>query len=122
MTEAFELFWGAYPRRTKKADARVAFARALKKTTLGVMLDALEWQREQESWNERDEVGVLRYVPHPTTWLNKERWEDERPQKRHTAAIVPLTTRPTCGECVDGWREDEMHRVTRCPCVMRKRA
>lgn len=116
MPTSFELFWSAYPRRTKKAPAKTAFVRALKKTTLDAMLTALEWQREQESWNDRDECGVLRYVPHPSTWLNQERWDDERPQKRSTAAIVPLMARETCGECIDGWREDDMRRVHRCPC------
>lgn len=114
--DSFELFWSAYPRRTKKADARKAFAKAIKKTTLDVMLTALEWQREQESWNDRDECGVLRYVPHASSWCNGERWEDERPVKRNTAAIIPFNATPTCGECQDGWREDPMHKVYRCPC------
>jgi hypothetical protein len=111
----FELFWSAYPRRVNKFEARKAFAKALKKVSLGEILDALEWQRELENWQERDADGVLRYVPHPSTYLNRERWTDERPQKRNTAAIIPFMA-ATCGECVDGWREDEMHKVFRCPC------
>lgn len=120
MTEPFELFWSAYPRRTKKSTARASFVRAIKKTTLDVMLTALEWQREQESWNDRDECGVLRYVPHASTWLNQERWDDERPMKKNTAAIIPFAAAATCGQCLDGWREDEMHRVYRCACRTRK--
>jgi hypothetical protein len=116
MNDRFELFWSACPRKINKAKAREAFGRALKKTTLDAMLSALEWQRELESWQERDADGVLRYVPHPSSWLNGERWEDERPVKKNTAAIVPLTAGPTCGECVEGWREVESRRVYRCPC------
>lgn len=111
----FELFWSAYPRRIGKFDARKAFAKALKKTTLDEILSALEWQRELENWQERDADGVLRYVPHPATYLNRERWTDERPVKKSTAAIVPFMT-ATCGECTDGWREDDMRRVVRCAC------
>lgn len=117
MTDKFELFWSAYPRRVAKAKAQDAFYRALKRTTFDVMLSALEWQRELGSWQERDCDGILRHVPHASTWLNGDRWDDERPARRSsTAAIVPLTAGPTCGECVEGWRENEMHQVTRCPC------
>ena len=115
MTPPFELFWSAYPRRIAKAKAREAFVKAMRKTTLDVMLTALEWQREQESWQQRDLDGVLRYVPHPSSWLNGERWEDEKPVKKSTAAVLPFNAQ-TCGDCVDGWREDEMHKVYRCPC------
>jgi hypothetical protein len=111
----FELFWSAYPRRVAKKDAKAAFTKAMKKTTMDAILSALEWQREQEGWQQRDPDGVLRHVPHPASWLNGERWDDERPQKKNTAAIVPFMT-PTCGSCVDGWREDDLHRVYRCDC------
>jgi hypothetical protein len=116
MTDPFELFWSAYPRRVSKAKARDAFAKARKKTTIDAMLTALEWQREQESWQQRDADGVLRYVPHPASWLNGERWDDERPVKVNTLTAVIRFPSATCGECVDGWREDDMHRVYRCPC------
>jgi hypothetical protein len=118
-TDPFELFWSGYPRRIAKAKAREAFAKAIKKTTVGVMLDALEWQREQESWQARDADGVLRYVPHASSWLNGERWDDEKPVKKNTSAIMPFMV-PTCRECIDGWREDDMHRVYRCACRMVK--
>jgi hypothetical protein len=120
VTDPFELFWSAFPRRVAKKAARDAFARALRRTSLSVMLDALEWQREQQGWKERDMDGVLRHVPHPATWLNGDRWEDERPAKPNTA-IVPLMAGPSCGECIDGWREDELHRVYRCGCRTRAR-
>jgi hypothetical protein len=117
--DAFELFWSAYPRRTAKAKAREAFVKALRKTTIDAMLTALEWQREQASWNDRDADGVLRYVPHPATWLNGERWDDEKPQKKSTSPVLAFKA-PTCGDCIDGWREDEMHRVYRCQCRTKK--
>jgi hypothetical protein len=116
MTDKFELFWSAYPRRICKAKARDAFAKALKKTTLDDILTALEWQRETASWQERDADGVLRWVPHASSWLNGERWDDERPVKVNTLTAVIRFPSATCGECVDGWRENDMRQAVRCPC------
>lgn len=71
--EDFDRFWAAYPRRVGKGKARKAFEKAIKTTTLAAMLDALAWQRNQPQWVK--DGGE--YVPHPTTWLNQERWADE---------------------------------------------
>lgn len=71
MTE-FDQFWSAYPRKAGKPVARKAFDKAITKTTLAAMLTALKWQRQTEQWLE----GI---IPHPTTWLNQERWHDEPP-------------------------------------------
>ena len=75
----FEKFWEAYPKKLKKAAARKRFER-LKPTPEMVesMLGAIAWQKETEEW--RKEGG--QFVPHPTTWLNQRRWEDERPVER----------------------------------------
>ena len=70
----FEAFWMAYPRRVGKGAARKAFVKARQKATLTEMLNALEWQRHQEQWS----VNGGSYIPHPRTWLNQERWADER--------------------------------------------
>lgn len=69
----FDTFWRAYPRRVGKGDARKAFAKALKKTSIDRILKALAWQQHQPQWI-RDGGA---FVPHPTTWLNQERWDDE---------------------------------------------
>lgn len=69
----FEQFWIAYPRKTAKVRARHAFAKAIQKTTLKAMLHALEWQCQSEQW-----LNMI--IPHPATWLNQERWDDEPPQ------------------------------------------
>jgi len=66
----FDQFWAAYPRKTGKGAARTSFAKAIKKTTLAKMLRTLAWQRESEQW-------LSGFIPHPTTWLNQERWDDE---------------------------------------------
>lgn len=71
--QQFAQFWRAYPRRVSKGKARDAFSKALKKTTLSVMLKALEWQVLQPGWLKDDGE----FVPYPASWLNAERWDDE---------------------------------------------
>jgi hypothetical protein len=66
----FEKFWTAYPRHVGKPKAKQAFQAAIVKTTIDAILAALKWQCEQ--WTDPQ------YIPHPTTWLNREGWNDER--------------------------------------------
>jgi len=66
----FDAFWSAYPRKQDKAKARKAFPKAIKKTTIDCMIDAIARQKQTAQWRK----GI---VPLPTTWLNGERWQDE---------------------------------------------
>jgi len=65
----FQTFYKAYPRKTKRPDAERAFSKAIKKTSLDTMLKALEVQKPH--WKDP------KYIPHPSSWLNSERWADE---------------------------------------------
>lgn len=70
----FDQFWEAYPRKTAKPAASRVFTRLRVNTSLlNLMLSALERQKVSEQWT-RDHG---QYVPHPATWLNNRRWEDE---------------------------------------------
>lgn len=73
MDDLFRQFWAAYPKRVARGIAHKAFLKAIKKVTLSEMLDALDWQRRQTAWI----VDGGKYIPHPATWLNQERWADE---------------------------------------------
>ena len=73
----FDRFWKAYPRKVGKPAARKAFARAIKCCDLREMSDGL--RRWVIYWAERDDP---QFIPHPTTWLNQERWNDEPPPLR----------------------------------------
>jgi hypothetical protein len=64
----FEAFWQRYPRKVARGQARRAFAAALRKTSLAEMLRALDRTR----WPDDP-----RFIPHPATWLNGERWADD---------------------------------------------
>lgn len=78
----FEQFWQAYPRKVGKRAAELAFARALRRTTFEHIMDALrhaQWSSDPQ------------YIPHPTTWLNQGRYDDEPPEQiDHVARILGL--------------------------------
>ena len=69
--EDFEKFWSAYPRKEGKQKARAAFDKVT--VSLDVLLEAIEQQKQSAQWSK--DGG--QYIPHPTTWLNGKRWEDE---------------------------------------------
>jgi hypothetical protein len=73
----FDRFWQAYPRKTAKPQAAKAFARLRPDEPLLLrMLAALALQRQSAQW-QRDDG---QFIPHPSTWLNGRRWEDEGSQ------------------------------------------
>lgn len=71
ISEDFEVFWAAYPRKVGKKDAQRAFAKAV--MPLSILLDALEKQKRSQQWTKDNG----QYIPYPATWLNGRRWEDE---------------------------------------------
>lgn len=71
--EGFAEFYAAYPRKESRKLAAKAFANVT--APLPVLLAALAWQRNRETWTK--EGG--KYVPLPASWLNGEKWKDERP-------------------------------------------
>lgn len=78
----FDRFWQAYPRKTAKPQAAKAFARLRPdEPLLQRMLAALALQRQSPQW-QRDGG---QFVPHPSTWINGRRWEDELPAEQADA-------------------------------------
>lgn len=80
----FEEFWKRYPRKTNKGFARKVFDKLkVDDDLLKKMIHAIEQQKRSEQWKNPQ------YIPHPSTWLNGERWEDEvqlAPQARNPLA------------------------------------
>ena len=70
----FEEFWKAYPRKEGKQKARQAFEKVT--VPLETLLQALEQQKQSAQWTK--DGG--QFIPHPATWLNGKRWEDQLPQ------------------------------------------
>lgn len=71
--EGFAEFYAAYPRKEGRADAVKAFAKVT--APLTDLLAALEWQCKSHKWLK--EGG--QFIPLPASWLNGERWKDEKP-------------------------------------------
>jgi hypothetical protein len=79
----FESFWSAYPRKQGKGAARKAWKKLSEPATkLKLILEALSWQKETAQW--KKENG--QYIPMPATYLNQDRWLDEKP-KQSTSGI-----------------------------------
>lgn len=69
----FSEFWKAYPRKVGPANAKKTFAKLNpNEELLREILHAIE-QQKRTVWKDKDP----QYIPHPSTWLNGERWEDE---------------------------------------------
>ena len=71
----FAEFWKAYPKKIGKGAAEKAYAKAGINGHLPDILTAIERARATEQW-QRDHG---QFIPHPATWLNQRRWEDEPP-------------------------------------------
>ena len=67
----FEDFWAAYPRKIGKGNARKAFEKAMKRASVDEIAAGLNRQLPALSSKEQQ------YIPHASTWLNGERWNDE---------------------------------------------
>ena len=77
MTERFDRFWQAYPRKIGKQAALKTWSKLKPSAELTeVILAAVEYQK---TWNAWTKDGG-QYIPNPSTWLNQGRWEDEKPE------------------------------------------
>lgn len=91
--ERFGVFWKAYPRKVGKGAAEKAFKRLkVNDDLLSEMLEAIESSKRSYQWT-RDGG---QYIPHPTTWLNQKRWEDE-------AEPVPFEPEPAEENVAPNW-------------------
>lgn len=87
--DTFDLFWDLYPRKVSKGQARISWKNALKKAPAPQILTALNAQIKAGAFDamkddaRRRGMQEKQLIPHPSTWLCAEKWEDE---------IVPRTT------------------------------
>lgn len=73
-SSAFDEFWQAYPKHKDKAAAEKSFEKVMKSgVPLETLLTAIERQKKTEQWS-RDGG---QFIPYPSTWLNRKKWEDE---------------------------------------------
>lgn len=68
----FLAFYNAYPRKVGKPNALKAWKKFKVDAELAAKIMAsLEAHKQTRQWQNKE------YIPHPATWLNQERWEDE---------------------------------------------
>lgn len=72
--EMFEQFYNAYPKKVSKANTKKWFEKNKpNEQTFKQIMEALEKHKKQSSWNKDNG----QFIPHPSTWLNQRRFEDE---------------------------------------------
>lgn len=65
----FPDFWAAYPRKVGKGAAEKAFAAAIAK---GASVADIAAGLNRQRW-----PADAQFIPHPATWLNQSRWQDD---------------------------------------------
>ena len=75
--ETFEIFWSAYPNKANKKGSEIKFLK-LSTEEHSLIMDDLAKRKNYEGWTKDDG----KYVPHPLTYLNQRRWEDEYKQTK----------------------------------------
>ena len=71
--DGFADFWKMYPKKVAKTQAMKAWKK--QKPDLATCLAALSVAKASADWQK--DGG--QFIPHPATWLNNRRWEDEPP-------------------------------------------
>lgn len=70
----FDEFWKAYPKKVAKTAAQKAWDKLKPDQSLQeTILQAVNAAKNSRSWTKDNG----QYIPHPATWLNGRRWEDE---------------------------------------------
>jgi hypothetical protein len=73
-SEKFLKFWKAYPRQEARKVAEKAFAKLNPSNELlAIMLAWIEKAKLSMQWQNPEKI------PHPTTWLNQQRWDGDTP-------------------------------------------
>uniref|UniRef100_E6PQ91 Uncharacterized protein n=1 Tax=mine drainage metagenome TaxID=410659 RepID=E6PQ91_9ZZZZ len=74
LPDGFEAFWSTYPCKKAKTKAvKVWESLNPDAQLLAAILTGIERDKQSDQW-QRDDG---RFIPHPVTWLNGRRWEDE---------------------------------------------
>jgi hypothetical protein len=76
LDDGFHEFWNVYPKKIGKADAQKKWIN--KKPNIDQVMIALSWQMASDQWNKNDGE----FIPNPSTYINQERWNDEKPKLR----------------------------------------
>jgi hypothetical protein len=102
----FAMFWESYPKKVGKKAAIKAWKASKDRPPIESVLAAIDRAKGSPEWTK--ENGA--FIPHPSTWLNQGRWDDEPTtvvtQRRapQPAPLPPLAaTCSRCGQVSDSW-------------------
>ena len=76
--KAFNIFWEEYPRKIGKSKSKELFKKIIlsrkelkeRNELFKEIIYAIRKQKKSKAWED------IKFIPHPTTWLNQGRWED----------------------------------------------
>ena len=84
--DRFTAFWNEYPKHVAKQDALKAWRKLRPDGALmDRLMTALATCKKSDEWTREDG----RFIPHPATWLNGHRWEDEVPPPSRAVPFKP---------------------------------
>lgn len=71
LADGFASFWALYPRKTGKGSARKAYDKAVSRSSAITLIEGARRLANDPN------LPPMQFIPHPATWLNDDRWEDE---------------------------------------------
>lgn len=93
----FNEFWAVYPRKVNKVNAFKAFKKVCKdRKMLDVLIDAVKEHKKTEQWK------TTKLIPHASTWLNGQRWEDD-------LSNIEDIARPDTSYDLEQFKNDALH-------------
>lgn len=88
----FKAFWQVAVRKASIANARTAYAKALKKVTPDVI--QVTWERHNRIWATWPK-DTRTYIPYPASWLNQECWHNDDPEFRGGGMVASVLANMT---------------------------
>lgn len=82
----FKSFWSNYPRRVAKPSAIKAWKKVNPTDKqISSILDDIRNRHNSDEWQKNDG----QFIPHPATYLNQRRWEDDGVDVRQSGGMLP---------------------------------
>lgn len=82
----FEIFWKEYPRKVAKIKAKTSWDKIeMDKSVFEKIMQGLRDYKTSDQWEKDDGE----FIPHPTTWLNQQRWNDEFETGYGDEVVIP---------------------------------
>jgi len=99
LQQEFNTFWGIYPRKLGKGEAKGAFVKAVDKFGADVVLEGATRFASDPN------LPAPQFIPRAATWLNQERWDDEPYSPMDPVQIPGVTKGLSRSPYVGGPRE-----------------